>query len=127
MIGQVESMLAEVTSMDACSIQPNSGANGEYAGLLAIRRYLDSQERKNFEKENGKNVKEKNKNNEKENINHRDICIIPMNAHGTNAASAVMANFKVSQLRQTINGEMDLEHLSEILEKKKKKKKSTLR
>ena len=68
MIGEVEGWLAEITGFDAVSLQPNAGSQGEYAGLLAIRRY---------HRENG---------NDK-----RDVCLIPSSAHGTNPASASMA------------------------------------
>ncbi len=60
--------LSEITGFDAVSLQPNSGASGEYAGLMAIRAYHQA---------NGDH--------------HRDVCIIPVSAHGTNPASAIMA------------------------------------
>jgi glycine dehydrogenase len=72
MIDQLSKWLVEVTGYDAVSLQPNAGSQGEFAGLLAIRNYLDN---------NGEQ--------------HRNICLIPSSAHGTNAASAVMAGMKV--------------------------------
>lgn len=72
MIDQLSTWLIEVTGYDAVSLQPNAGSQGEFAGLLAIRNYLD------------------NRGDE-----HRNICLIPSSAHGTNAASAVMAGMKV--------------------------------
>ncbi len=72
MMQQLSQWLANVTGFDAVSLQPNSGASGEYAGLRAIRQYLDA---------NGQS--------------HRDVCLIPASAHGTNPASAVMAGMKV--------------------------------
>ena len=71
-IGELEDMLAEITGFDAVSMQPNSGAQGEYAGLLAIKQYLDSQ--------GGA---------------ERNVCLIPTSAHGTNPASARMIGMKV--------------------------------
>ncbi len=64
----LSAQLAEITGFDAVSLQPNSGASGEYAGLMAIRAYHHSR-----------------------GDQQRDICIIPVSAHGTNPASAVMA------------------------------------
>jgi glycine dehydrogenase len=72
MIDQLSKWLVEVTGYDAVSLQPNAGSQGEFAGLLAIRNYLDSKGEQ-----------------------HRNICLIPSSAHGTNAASAVMAGMKV--------------------------------
>ncbi len=72
MIRELEAWLVEVTGYDAVSLQPNAGSQGEFAGLLAIRGYHRS---------NGDE--------------HRNICLIPSSAHGTNAASAVMAGMKV--------------------------------
>ena len=72
MIDQLSQWLIEVTGYDAVSLQPNAGSQGEFAGLLAIRNYLD-----------------------KKGESHRKICLIPSSAHGTNAASAVMAGMKV--------------------------------
>ena len=72
LIEQLSKWLIEVTGYDAVSLQPNAGSQGEFAGLLAIRNYLDNKGEQ-----------------------HRDICLIPSSAHGTNAASAVMAGMKV--------------------------------
>ncbi|MFD4209365.1 aminomethyl-transferring glycine dehydrogenase [Micromonospora tulbaghiae] len=72
LIAQLEGWLAEVTGYDAVSVQPNAGSQGELAGLLAIRAY---------HRERGEG--------------HRDVCLIPSSAHGTNAASAVMAGMRV--------------------------------
>jgi len=72
MIDQLSNWLIEVTGYDAVSLQPNAGSQGEFAGLLAIRNYLDNRGEE-----------------------HRNICLIPSSAHGTNAASAVMAGMKV--------------------------------
>src|SRR5210317_1698086 len=72
LLEQLEHMLMECTGYDAMSLQPNAGSQGEYAGLLAIRRYHDSR-----------------------GDQHRTICLIPSSAHGTNPASAVMAGMEV--------------------------------
>ena len=69
---ELESWLSNITGFTATSLQPNSGAQGEYAGLLAIRGY-----------------------HEHRNDSHRNVILIPISAHGTNPASAVMAGFKV--------------------------------
>ena len=68
---ELEAMLAEITGFDAVSLQPNAGSQGEYAGLLAIRGYHASRGQ-----------------------SHRDICLIPISAHGTNPASSVMAGIQ---------------------------------
>ncbi len=88
MIGELEDMLAEITGFDAVSMQPNSGAQGEYAGLLAIRKYLAA-------KGEG----------------HRDVCLIPTSAHGTNPASANMIGMKVVLVRCDESGNIDVEDL----------------
>ncbi|MFP5331081.1 MAG: glycine dehydrogenase (aminomethyl-transferring), partial [Acidimicrobiia bacterium] len=72
LIEDLERWLAEITGYDAVSLQPNAGSQGEFAGLLAIRAYHEA---------NGESA--------------RDVCLIPSSAHGTNAASAVMAGFRV--------------------------------
>ena len=77
MIGQLESWLADITGYAAVCVQPNSGARGEYAGLLAIHAYHRSQGE-----------------------GERDVCLIPAGAHGTNAASAVLADFAWSSSPQ---------------------------
>lgn len=77
--------LCEITGFKAISFQPNSGASGEYAGLLVIRAYLESLDQQ-----------------------HRNICLIPSSAHGTNPASAVMAGMKVVVVKCDENGNIDL-------------------
>ncbi|MEY4485392.1 MAG: aminomethyl-transferring glycine dehydrogenase, partial [Verrucomicrobiota bacterium] len=72
MFAELEAWLAECTGFAAVSLQPNAGSQGEYAGLLAIRHYFEAHE-----------------------SSGRDVCLIPVSAHGTNPASAVMAGFKV--------------------------------
>jgi glycine dehydrogenase len=88
MIAQLEAMLVAITGYDAVSLQPNAGSQGEYAGLLAIRAYHRSRG------ESGRNV-----------------CLIPSSAHGTNAASAVMAGLKVVVVRCDEHGNIDLDDL----------------
>ncbi len=85
---QLEAWLAEITGFAAVSLQPNAGSNGEYAGLLAIRQYHASRGEA-----------------------HRDICLIPQSAHGTNPASAVMAGFTVIPVRCIPGGDIDLDDL----------------
>ena len=85
---QLESWLAEITGLTAISLQPNAGSQGEYAGLLVIREY---------QKQRGQN--------------HRDICLIPVSAHGTNPASAVMAGFKVVAIACDNEGNIDVADL----------------
>lgn len=87
-LSELEEYLAEITGFTACSLQPNSGAQGEYAGLMAIRAY---------HKANG------NKN--------RNIALIPSSAHGTNPASAVMAGMKVVVVACDENGNIDFADL----------------
>jgi glycine dehydrogenase len=82
-IDELEEMLYKVTGFDAVSFQPNSGAQGEYAGLLSIREY------------------------HKANQSQRDICLIPESAHGTNPASAIMAGLKVVIVKCDNNGNID--------------------
>ncbi|MEM7698813.1 MAG: aminomethyl-transferring glycine dehydrogenase [Verrucomicrobiota bacterium] len=88
MIDQLETWLATLTGLEAVSLQPNAGSQGEYAGLLAIRRFL---------KEQG--------------APDRVRCLIPMSAHGTNPASAVMAGFEVVPVRCDDQGNIDLTDL----------------
>jgi glycine dehydrogenase len=88
LIGQLESWLAEITGYDAVSLQPNAGSQGELAGLLAIRAY----HRANGQAE-------------------RTICLIPSSAHGTNAASAVMAGLRVVVVRCDDEGNVDMDDL----------------
>ncbi len=86
MIDDLSAKLCDVTGYDAISMQPNSGAQGEYAGLLSIASY---------HRANGQG--------------HRDICLIPMSAHGTNPASAQMVGWKVVAVKSAENGDIDLE------------------
>ncbi|MFL6501383.1 MAG: aminomethyl-transferring glycine dehydrogenase, partial [Candidatus Udaeobacter sp.] len=88
MYRQLENWLAEITGFDAISLQPNAGSQGEYAGLLAIREYHASR-----------------------NEAHRNICLIPTSAHGTNPASATMAGFKVVSIACLKDGDIDLADL----------------
>ncbi|WP_182065218.1 aminomethyl-transferring glycine dehydrogenase [Curtobacterium sp. ME12] len=88
MIGDLESWLAEVTGYDTVSLQPNAGSQGELAGLLAIRGYHQA---------NGDS--------------ERTVCLIPSSAHGTNAASAVLAGMQVVVVACDENGNVDLEDL----------------
>ena len=87
-IDELSNYLCEITALDACSLQPNSGAQGEYAGLLAIRSYHASR-----------------------NEHHRNVMLIPISAHGTNPASAVMAGMKVVVVKALENGYIDVEDL----------------
>ncbi|MDM4623692.1 aminomethyl-transferring glycine dehydrogenase, partial [Klebsiella oxytoca] len=88
MIAQLSDWLVKLTGYDAVCMQPNSGAQGEYAGLLAIRHYHESR-----------------------NEGHRDICLIPSSAHGTNPASAQMAGMQVVVVACDKNGNIDLADL----------------
>jgi len=90
MIGQLSQWLVQLTGYDAVCIQPNSGAQGEYAGLLAIRRYHESR-----------------------NESSRHICLIPSSAHGTNPASAQMASMTVVVVACDKQGNIDLSDLRE--------------
>ena len=88
-LNKLEKQLAEITGFDSVSLQPNSGAQGEFAGLMVIRAF--------------------HKNN---NDKHRNICLIPSSAHGTNPASAVMAGMKVIVINSNENGNIDIEDLT---------------
>src|SRR3989440_4925072 len=88
MCQQLEEWLAEITGFAAVSLQPNAGSQGEYAGLLAIREYHASK-----------------------NEAHRNVCLIPTSAHGTNPASAVMAGLKVVAVATLKDGDIDLADL----------------
>ncbi len=88
MCKQLEDWLAEITGFAAVSLQPNAGSQGEYSGLLAIREYHASR-----------------------NEAHRNVCLIPTSAHGTNPASAVMAGFKVVAVACLKDGDVDLADL----------------
>jgi len=93
-IQELEDYLCEITGFTACSMQPNSGAQGEYSGLLTIRAYHEA---------NGDT--------------HRNIAIIPESAHGTNPASAVMAGMKVVVVKTDEQGDIDLADLKSKVEK----------
>jgi len=88
LVAQLEGWLAELTGYDAVSVQPNAGSQGELAGLLAIRGYHRSR-----------------------GDAHRDVCLIPSSAHGTNAASAVMAGMRVAVVACDDTGNVDLADL----------------
>jgi glycine dehydrogenase len=88
MFAELEAWLAECTGFAGVSLQPNAGSQGEYAGLLAILRYLEAQ---------GQNA--------------RRVCLIPVSAHGTNPASAVMCGFKVVPVLCDTNGNVSLDDL----------------
>ncbi|HWC84270.1 MAG TPA: aminomethyl-transferring glycine dehydrogenase [Pseudonocardiaceae bacterium] len=90
-VSDLQTWLAGITGYDAVSLQPNAGSQGEFAGLLAIRAYHRSR---------GEQA--------------RDICLIPSSAHGTNAASAVMAGMRVVVVRCDENGNIELDHLREV-------------
>ncbi|SDW51743.1 aminomethyl-transferring glycine dehydrogenase [Lysobacter enzymogenes] len=94
LIDELEAMLVECTGYDAVSLQPNSGAQGEYAGLLAIRAYHRSRGEA-----------------------HRDICLIPDSAHGTNPASAQMCGMTVVVTKTDANGNVDVEDIRRNAEK----------
>jgi glycine dehydrogenase len=94
LIDELEAMLVECTGYDAVSLQPNSGAQGEYAGLLAIRAYHQSRGE-----------------------DHRDICLIPESAHGTNPASAQMCGMTVVVTKCDANGNVDVEDIRRNAEK----------
>ena len=93
MLGQLEGWLAEITGFAKVSLQPNAGSQGEYAGLLAIRRY-----------------------HEERGDAHRTVCLIPLSAHGTNPASAVMAGFKVVPVNCDEEGNVEIADLRERCE-----------
>ncbi|TQM69183.1 glycine dehydrogenase (decarboxylating) alpha subunit /glycine dehydrogenase (decarboxylating) beta subunit [Actinomadura hallensis] len=88
LIGELEDALAEITGYAKVSVQPNAGSQGELAGLLAIRGYHASRGEE-----------------------HRDVCLIPSSAHGTNAASAVMAGMRVVVVKCDDGGNIDLDDL----------------
>ncbi|MHA7059659.1 aminomethyl-transferring glycine dehydrogenase [Aquimarina sp. M1] len=91
---KLEDQLTEITGFAGTSLQPNSGAQGEFAGLMVIRAYHESR-----------------------GDHHRNICLIPSSAHGTNPASAVMAGMKVVVTKATEEGNIDVEDLREKAEK----------
>jgi glycine dehydrogenase len=94
MIADLTKKLCDITGYDAFSMQPNSGAQGEYAGLLTIRNYHIAR-----------------------GDIHRDVCLIPTSAHGTNPASAQMAGMKVVPVRVSANGDIDLDDFRALAEK----------
>jgi glycine dehydrogenase len=91
---QLEKDLCRITGFEGTSLQPNSGAQGEYAGLMTIRAYHESR-----------------------NEEHRNVCLIPASAHGTNPASAVMAGMEVVVTRTDEKGNIDLHDLQQKVEK----------
>ena len=88
LIKELESDLSLVTGYDATSVQPNSGASGEFAGLKVIQAYHESKGQE-----------------------HRDVCLIPLSAHGTNPASAAMVGYKVVPIKALSDGSLDLQDL----------------
>ena len=90
LIKDLENYLSEITGFSACSFQPNSGAAGEYAGLVVIREYLRSKGQE-----------------------HRNVILIPASAHGTNPASAVQAGFDIVVAKTDENGNVNLEDWTE--------------
>ena len=94
LIDSLEAMLVEITGYDAISFQPNSGAQGEFAGLLAIRAYHQSRGE-----------------------GHRNVCLIPESAHGTNPASAQMCGMKVVVTKCDASGNVDVDDLRAQAEK----------
>ncbi|MCX7550745.1 aminomethyl-transferring glycine dehydrogenase [Xanthomarina sp. F2636L] len=90
---ELEDQLTEITGFAATSLQPNSGAQGEYAGLMVIKAYHESR-----------------------GDHHRNICLIPSSAHGTNPASAVMAGMKVVVTKSTDKGNIDVDDLRQKAE-----------
>jgi glycine dehydrogenase len=93
MFAELEAWLAECTGFDAVSLQPNAGSQGEYAGLLAIKRFHESRGE-----------------------GHRNVCLIPTSAHGTNPASAAMCAFKVVAVTCDDHGNISLDDLKTKLE-----------
>lgn len=96
MFSHLEELLGEITGFEAISLQPNAGSQGEYAGLLTIRKY---------HQDRGEG--------------HRNICLIPNSAHGTNPASAVMAGLKVVGIECDESGNISLDDLAQKIEKHK--------
>lgn len=90
LMDRLDAYLTNILNFDAMSYQPNSGAQGEYAGLLAIKKYLESKGE-----------------------SKRNICLIPASAHGTNPASASMAGMKIVVIKSNENGEIDLADMEE--------------
>jgi glycine dehydrogenase len=94
MLSELEAWLADITGYDAVSLQPNSGAQGEYAGLLTIRKYHEGRGE-----------------------GHRNICLIPASAHGTNPASAAMMGMTVVVVKTDTDGNIDMADLTALAEK----------
>ena len=88
MFDRLEKALAEITGFAGVSLQPNAGSQGEFAGLLVIRAYQEARGQ-----------------------GHRDVCLIPQSAHGTNPASAVMAGYKVVVVKTDAKGNIDVDDL----------------
>jgi glycine dehydrogenase len=88
LIKELETTLKQITGYECISMQPNSGANGEFAGLMAIKMYHES--RGDFE---------------------RDVCIIPSSSHGTNPASAAICGMKIVIVKSDENGNVDMKDL----------------
>mmetsp|Transcript_15918 Transcript_15918/g.38750 ORF Transcript_15918/g.38750 Transcript_15918/m.38750 type:complete len:1038 (-) Transcript_15918:416-3529(-) len=97
MFTALDKQLCEITGFDAMSLQPNSGAAGEYAGLMAIRAYHQSR-----------------------GDHHRDVCIIPVSAHGTNPASAAMCSMKIVVVGTDAQGNINIPELKAAAEKHSK-------
>ncbi|MBW4679256.1 MAG: aminomethyl-transferring glycine dehydrogenase [Microcoleus vaginatus WJT46-NPBG5] len=97
LFGQLERWLAEITGFAGVSLQPNAGSQGEYAGLLVIRQYHEQRQEA-----------------------HRDVCLIPQSAHGTNPASAVMCGMKVVPVACDTQGNVDLDDLKDKAQKHSK-------
>ncbi|SFT86090.1 glycine dehydrogenase [Actinopolyspora lacussalsi subsp. righensis] len=93
-VEDLQNWLAEITGYDSVSLQPNAGSQGEFAGLLAIRAY---------HRQRGQQ--------------QREVCLIPASAHGTNAASAVMAGLRVVVVRCDDAGNIEMDHLRELVDK----------
>ncbi|WP_417840725.1 aminomethyl-transferring glycine dehydrogenase [Terasakiella sp.] len=94
MIDDLSDKLCQITGYDAISMQPNSGAQGEYAGLITIRNYHNAQGN-----------------------SHRNVCLIPTSAHGTNPATAQMVGYKVVVVKSAENGDIDVADFREKAEK----------
>ena len=94
LVEELESMLCEITGFSAISFQPNAGSQGEYTGLLVIRRYLEEQRQ-----------------------GHRNICLIPQSAHGTNPASAALAGMRIVVVKCDDHGNVNVSDLAEKLKK----------
>ncbi|EIY7830383.1 aminomethyl-transferring glycine dehydrogenase [Vibrio parahaemolyticus] len=96
LVKDLKEKLCEITGYDAFSLQPNSGASGEYAGLIAIQRYHESRGE-----------------------GHRNVCLIPSSAHGTNPATASMVSMKVVVVKCDDEGNIDIDDLAAKIEKHK--------